>query len=385
MSPLFRKSPEKEAAQAAAKAEIDRLRALSTIDLAVDLLPGLGPDGPRNGNIIPAQELAIKYLLRDHPGAGKLQRLDLVGPTTRALNKLEEEGLVRSYNYQRTPMWRITPDGKTALEDGTVRERLGWVAAGAAATRDMPAALGPMRANMRAFYRLLGANSPGGSLVVEPGFVAAIVPACPGQSVVNAVVYEDPQTLRARHAELVEAYAQAGVSVWRVWVPEDDRATAAYLEEAGHRMAGSARAMALDLAALGGEPSAVRGERGKDAAVLAALNEEALGLSAGELGAVTPALAARSEFYVAREDGDPAACAVALDEGGDCGIYCVATRPASRRHGLATGLVRQALLEARSRGCTSSSLQSSAVGFSVYQQIGYRDCGALEIWEYRNA
>jgi GNAT superfamily N-acetyltransferase len=383
VSPLFRKSPEKQAQQAAAQVEIDRLRALSTIDLAVDLLPGLGPDGPRGGNVVPAQELAIKYLLREHPGAGRLQRLDLVGPTNRALNKLEEEGLVRSISYQRTPMWRITDEGKAALADGKVRERLGGTPDGQGA-RDVTAALGPMRQNMRAFYRLLGGNSPGGSLLQDSGLLAAIVPACPSQSVVNGVVYEDAERLRTVHAELIEAYARAGVLVWRVWVPDEDRATAAWLDRAGHHMSGSARAMTMDLALLSGEPDDLNLERGRNAAALASINEEAYGLPAGELASVTPALAARSHVYIAREDGEPAACAAALDEGGDCGIYCVATRPASGRHGLATGLVRRALLEARSRGCTSSSLQSSAVGFSVYQRLGYRDCGALEIWEYRN-
>ena len=384
MSPLFHRSPEKQAQQAAAKVEIDRLRALSTIDLSVDLLPGLGPEGPSGGNIIAAQTLAAKYLLREHPGAGKLQRLDLVGPTNRALNKLEDEGLVRSISYQRTPMWRITDEGKAVLAAGTVRERLGSTLSGGPGGRDTTALLGPMLENMRAFYRLLGGNSPGGSLVQNPGLAAAIVPACPNQSVVNAVVYEDAEVLRAAHADLADAYARAGVGVWRVWVPDEDRATAAWLEQAGHHMAGSARAMIMDLAALSGEPNGVTVERGRDAAALASLNEEAYGLPAGEFAAVMPALRDRSYFYVAREAGEPAACAAALDEGGDCGIYCVATRPASRKRGLAAGLVRQALLEARSRGCASSSLQSSPVGFSVYQSLGYRDCGALEVWEYRN-
>ena len=385
MSPLFRKSPEKQAHQAAAKAEIDRLRALSTIDLAVDLLPGLGPDGPSGGNIIPAHDLATKYLLREYPGAGRVQRLDLVGPTNRALNKLEDEGLVRSISYQRTPMWRITDEGKAVLAAGTARERLGWSPSAGPGARDTAALLGPMRENMRAFYRLLGGNSPGGSLVQDPGLLAAIVPACPNQSVVNAVVYEDAEALRAGRADLADAYARAGVRVWRVWVPDEDRATAAWLEQAGHHMAGSARAMIMDLASLSGERSGVTSERAKDAATLASLNEQAYGLPAGELASVTPALKARSDFYVARDAGEPAACAAALDEGGDCGIYLVATQPASRKQGLAAGLVRQALLEARSRGCSSSSLQSSAVGFSVFQRLGYRDCGALEIWEYRNS
>jgi hypothetical protein len=45
MSPLFRKSEKKVAAEAAMQAEIERLKALSVEDLAVALLPGWGPDG----------------------------------------------------------------------------------------------------------------------------------------------------------------------------------------------------------------------------------------------------------------------------------------------------------------------------------------------------
>ena len=55
---------------------------------------------------------------------------------------------------------------------------------------------------MRAFYRLLGERSPGGSLGEHEGLLAAIVPSCPNQSIVGAVVYADGAVLRANHEEL---------------------------------------------------------------------------------------------------------------------------------------------------------------------------------------
>ena len=123
MSPLFRRSEEKAAAKAAAKVEIDRLRALSVDDLAAELLPGLGPDGPTHGTSVWPQQLC-EYLLRDHPGAGQMNTLNLSAPVNRALDRLEGAGLVSPISVTRTPVWRITPLGESILAEGDVRERL---------------------------------------------------------------------------------------------------------------------------------------------------------------------------------------------------------------------------------------------------------------------
>ena len=123
VSPLFRRSEEKVARKAAAKEEIDRLRALSVFDLAAVVLPGLGPDGPTRGASVWAQQLC-EFLLKDYPGAGRTDTLDLIAPVNRALDLLEDAHLVGTISIQRTPKWQITPLGEAALADGTVRERL---------------------------------------------------------------------------------------------------------------------------------------------------------------------------------------------------------------------------------------------------------------------
>ena len=238
---------------------------------------------------------------------------------------------------------------------------------------------------MRAFYRLLGGRSPGGMVVEREGLLAAVVPSCPNQSVVNGVVYEDPEAVRAVRDELAAVYARAGVGVWRVWVPEADRALAGWLERSGHQLAGSPRAMTLDLGQVDLEPVAdLDWERSRDDIALASLNEQAYGLPPGEFVPAMRALTDRAEFYFARDHGELATCVAAIDEGGDCGIYCVATRPVSRNRGLASALIRHALVDARKRGCTTSSLQSSPIAFSVYERLGYRDRGAIETWQYRH-
>jgi hypothetical protein len=123
MSPLFRRSEEKVARKAAAKQEIERLRALSVFELAALVLPGLGPDGPTRGASAFPQQLS-DYLLKDYPGAGFQDTLDLISAVNKALDVLKDGHLVQSISLQRTPRWQLAPLGERALADGNVLERL---------------------------------------------------------------------------------------------------------------------------------------------------------------------------------------------------------------------------------------------------------------------
>ena len=61
----------------------------------------------------------------------------------------------------------------------------------------------------------------------------------------------------------------------------------------------------------------------------------------------------------------------------------VGTAPAARRRGLASAAMRFALGEAVRAGCTTTTLQATAAGRPVYQRLGYREFGAMELWEKR--
>ena len=74
---------------------------------------------------------------------------------------------------------------------------------------------------------------------------------------------------------------------------------------------------------------------------------------------------------------------VSLDHGGDCSIWWVATVPEARGHGLAPGLMRRALADGRARGCEVSTLQATKLGRPVYERLGYRGFGTIEMWERR--
>ncbi len=123
MKPLFRRNPERAGRKASAKREVERLRAESVDDLAVAVMPALGPDGPTKGTSIRVQQIC-EFLLADFPGAGQLNTIDLLATARKALDLLEGAGLVSTISVQRDPLWRITPLGEVALAEGTVRQRV---------------------------------------------------------------------------------------------------------------------------------------------------------------------------------------------------------------------------------------------------------------------
>jgi hypothetical protein len=50
-----------------------------------------------------------------------------------------------------------------------------------------------------------------------------------------------------------------------------------------------------------------------------------------------------------------------------------------------TALLREALRDSLARGCTTTTLESTSLGRPVYERIGYRSLGTLQMWERRTA
>ncbi len=233
-------------------------------------------------------------------------------------------------------------------------------------------------------WRLLAA-APGARAVERPGLLAAIVPATPERSVFNSVVYDDAGALAAAREELEGLYAEAGVRAWTVWVPESDSESARLLEAAGHRLDAEPRAMAMELGGVR-EPdlSGCDWKRDGDLVALARINDAAYGYPSGTFGAGLAGLPPeRLHVYEAHADGEHVAGLATTDFDGDCEIAFVATLPEARGQGLASALMRQAIWEARERGCETTTLQSTKLGRPVYERLGYRDLGALQMWERR--
>jgi GNAT superfamily N-acetyltransferase len=80
---------------------------------------------------------------------------------------------------------------------------------------------------------------------------------------------------------------------------------------------------------------------------------------------------------VARLGGEAVATGIAFDRDGDCGIYNVGTLEHARRRGLGTAVTARLLYDAAARGCTTASLQSTAMAERVYASVGFRDLGRI--------
>jgi GNAT superfamily N-acetyltransferase len=243
-----------------------------------------------------------------------------------------------------------------------------------------------MLESMRVFFRSVPEGSEGGHCLELDGVVAAVTPAVPERSLPNSVVYESEDALEAALDRLATGYEEAGVLAWTVWVPEHDRRARSLLEEAGHVLDATPTAMIARLAAVEppreDDPTPDPEPELRD---LGWINDRAYGTGDDFERVIGDGRADPAFTYIARLDGEPAASVVSHDHEGDTSIWWVATVPEARGRGLAPGLMRRALADGRRRGCEVTTLQATRVGRPVYERLGYRPLGTIEMWERRKA
>lgn len=235
------------------------------------------------------------------------------------------------------------------------------------------------------FIGLCGGASEGASVLEREGVVAAVAPAVPERSVVNSVAYRSAVDLEAAYAEIAAAYADIGAR-WTVWVRPDDERTARFLESRGHVDDAQPVGMAHDLAGVERPPAdalpAWTAEG--DLSVVGPLNDRAYGL---DTDSFTRALRTLPEgaarVYVAREEGEPVGCLVMTDHDGNSDVEMVAVPPEARGRGISGNLLRHALVDAGERGCESSTLVATKLGYPVYERLGFRPVGQISMWELR--
>jgi GNAT superfamily N-acetyltransferase len=222
--------------------------------------------------------------------------------------------------------------------------------------------------------RLLASHA--GSLHEEDGWIACVLPEVPDSSILNCVVGE-PDVQRAQ-----AVYDAAGVTKWAVWLDSKDVAAARRLEDAGLVLDSVPVVMGAQLDAMDLEDAAIT--QPVDLRTLGAINDRAYGYEDGRLErtlAAVPATAVDPHSF--HDDGAPVAVTFTFDVGDDASIGWVATLPEARRRGLASGVIRAALQQARQRGQTSTTLWASDMGTPVYERLGYRSLGHLHLWEKR--
>lgn len=84
--------------------------------------------------------------------------------------------------------------------------------------------------------------------------------------------------------------------------------------------------------------------------------------------------------FLARLENEPVATASILFGAGIVGVYDVSVIPSARRRGIGGALTRHVLGFARQRGYQYACLQASPMGFRLYEEIGFRHCGACSVY-----
>jgi ribosomal protein S18 acetylase RimI-like enzyme len=241
-----------------------------------------------------------------------------------------------------------------------------------------------MLESMRVFFRTLPDATEGARLIERDGVLAGVTPTVPERSIANWVLYEEEDALVGAVDELAATYDEAGVLAWTVWVPEHHQRVRRALEEAGHKLDAGPTAMIASL----DEVEAPREDDPQPDATpsiadIAIVNDRAYGTGDSFRRLMGGGTADPRFSYIAREDGEAIATVVSHDHDGDCSMWWVATVPEARGRGLAPGLMRRALHDGRERGCEVTTLQATKLGRPVYERLGYRSFGTIEMWERR--
>ncbi len=118
-----------------------------------------------------------------------------------------------------------------------------------------------------------------------------------------------------------------------------------------------------------------------EAALHCEIAAEAFGAPTEVFAALVPEAAlARPELrgYVGEVNGEPVVTAVGIVAGGAVGIFNVATTPPHQRRGYGAAATVRAFADGIGAGASWGWLQSSEVGYGVYQRLGFE---TLEWWD----
>jgi GNAT superfamily N-acetyltransferase len=245
--------------------------------------------------------------------------------------------------------------------------------------------LARMARTLQAFHRGFGEAGRDAHVVELPGVVASVCPAIGFRSIFNAAAYAEGGQLANALPTLRDEWAAAGVTACAVWAHESDLGTTKLLEDAGFRIDSTPTAMAAPIAAIEAPHGGVTIEPVRDLTELDAVLADAYGFPAGVVVYCFPRLLESFRCSLARDDAGRAVAALAtVDADGDLGFTLVGTTNEARGRGFASELLRRAAVDAAARGCTTTSLQATAMGRGVYARLGYEPLGVYRLWEHRS-
>src|SRR3954447_14548427 len=235
-----------------------------------------------------------------------------------------------------------------------------------------------------ALQTLLGGSARNGWVLRKEGLVASIVPSAPDSPALNAAVALDPEVAPRAIEELEVRYNDAGVRRWAIWVDGAAKDVTADLRGAGLGIASASPGMGASLEELKIDLTTANPRPNAGLRTVGRVNDLAYGNVDSRLERTLTTLEeGRLRGYKADLNGAPAAVALALHHGQDCGVSFVATVPRARRQGLATQVMRAAPADARRQQLTTITLQATELGERLYQQLGLRRLSPMELWEHR--
>jgi ribosomal protein S18 acetylase RimI-like enzyme len=222
-----------------------------------------------------------------------------------------------------------------------------------------------------------------------PGAVGSVVETATDDPWLSALVPEDPEV------DLAAALAAAGyvrLAVFACGERQVRDAVAAGFTELVARQP----AMGIELGARGVPSADARGvasaaadaagdigdvERGADLAELGALSDLAYGNRGHEIERTLARLPPASvhTYGVSGADGRLLSGGLVFDHEDDANVQYVATRPEAQRAGHAALVIRQALAGAEARGARTATLTASESGRALYERLGFRTVGEVEL------
>jgi ribosomal protein S18 acetylase RimI-like enzyme len=235
-----------------------------------------------------------------------------------------------------------------------------------------------------ALQTMLGGSSRFGSVVRRDGLVASVVPSAPYSPALNAAVALQPEAALEQLEDLAHRYAAHNVRRWAIWIDGGARHVTSQLRRSGLSIASASPGMGAVIADLGIDLSTARPEPTADLRTVGRVNDLAYGNVDARLERTLTQLDEGDlRAYRADLNGAPAAVALALHHGSDCGVSFVATLPQARRRGLATQVMRSVLADAQRNDLTTVTLQATEQGERLYAQLGLHRLGNMELWEHR--
>jgi ribosomal protein S18 acetylase RimI-like enzyme len=233
---------------------------------------------------------------------------------------------------------------------------------------------------MVAFQQLIGRYGLGPAPLERDAFVASAVPKIPS-SLINAACPRDGAALEPHLEEIARFYDKT--PKWGAWIDPGNAKDAEALKQRGLVLDSRPLLMAAPLDAIEA-PSPGTTIEPATMADVGQVNDVAYSNPPGVIAAALRELPATEvRGYGIRVDGELASVASVIDVDEDAFVTMVATLPQHRGKRLASSLLSAALIDARQRGRTTTSLQASKLGQGIYARLGYRPLGEVHLYEKR--